>query len=109
MDLLRTKNRYYCFVCQVGGKGIRTFKTLKFLTEHLKTKESTHQISTQVAKYGYPAHAYSNKAKAHILIHKCLIETPGLVKRIEYLPLDEDIESDFIRDGLDLTKKNIEK
>lgn len=108
MGLKRVKNRYYCFVVQVGGKGIRVFKTLKFLTEYLNTKESIYQMNTQVSKYGYPISAYSLKAKTRVLIHKCLIESPDVLKRVEYLPLDEDIESDFIRDELDLTRKNLE-
>lgn len=94
--------RYYCYVVQVGAKGLRVFKTLKFLCDNLETKESTMQISNQSSKYGWPAHAYSNKAKTKILIHKCLIETSRLLKRIEYLPLDDSIETDFIKEGIDL-------
>jgi len=105
MDLNRRANRYYAYVVMVGFRGVRIFKSMKFMTEILETKESSSQISNRASKYGWPVTAYSNKAKCPITIQKCLIESDRTNKKREYIALDVFNESDYITDGLDMTKK----
>lgn len=106
MDLNRRANRYYAYVVMVGFRGVRIFKSMKFMTDTLETKESSSQIGNRASKNGWPVTAYSNKAKCPITIQRCLIESERTNKKIDYIALDVFNESDYISEGLDMTKKN---
>jgi len=107
MPVRKLSNRYYAYHVQVGNKGSRLFQNLKFLTEELRTKESSMQISQRANRFGWPVSAYSNAAKTTILVTKHLIESSKVKKQKDYLAFEDEFDSDYIGDGLDMTKKHL--